>query len=285
MGRRRIMARSVARLPRDRLEGAIVRLYRVLPLLASADPDIRNLVIIRLATVIEEVCRRLLEVYLDANPDDDSMELIMRRVPFDSARRGGWGGAVAASLNVSTISDVRSILDKYGASAALKGGVEEILTDVMGQRNMVVHGEGDATLDLAKAHRGVEEFARGAFRDSPPVPVMMDSAKASAAAYLPGHSRIAIELHESVVRRCRAAGAEPPAPAMLVYMGISCAALGRHADALAAYDSAVGIDGGNAAAHAGRGRSLASLGRHADALAAYDTARRLARGPDRTRHA
>ena len=67
--------------------------------------------------------------------------------------------------------------------------------------------------------------------------------------------------------------------------GDSLAALGRHEDALGAYDAAVEIDANDAAAHRGRGDSLAALGRHEDALGAYTRSKQLAHGPDRTRHA
>ena len=48
--------------------------------------------------------------------------------------------------------------------------------------------------------------------------------------------------------------------------------LGRHAEALSAYDRALGLDEGSASAHAGRGMALESLGRHAEALSAYERA-------------
>ena len=48
--------------------------------------------------------------------------------------------------------------------------------------------------------------------------------------------------------------------------------LGRHEEALAAYDRALGLDPNNAAAHKGRGQVLSSLGQYAEAQAAFNLA-------------
>ena len=68
---------------------------------------------------------------------------------------------------------------------------------------------------------------------------------------------------------------------MLCSKGDSLAALGRDAEALEAYDRAVGIDPRHAAAHAGRGGALAALGRDAEAHAARETASRMSSDTDR----
>jgi tetratricopeptide (TPR) repeat protein len=63
---------------------------------------------------------------------------------------------------------------------------------------------------------------------------------------------------------------QQPNAVLLCSRGTVLGALGRHAEALAAYDAVLAINPQDAIAHYGRACVLYDLGRHAEALAAYD---------------
>ena len=106
--------RGAASLGRADLYGAFLRLYRLEVRLDSADPDDANLFVVRLATTVEQVARRLWKFYLEAHPDYEDAEVVVQRHNFDRVRQMTWPEVVAASRNISSVDDLRSILDQIG---------------------------------------------------------------------------------------------------------------------------------------------------------------------------
>ena len=255
-----------------RVEAGVVldRFYRLGDILDSARPDDRNTVVVRLATTVEQVGRIVWEAHMDTHPDDDgSVELIMRRNTYERAGGASWGRVVAASHNISTIDGLRSIFDRCGMGSMLDGGLARKIERVMEQRNSVVHRMEDADIDVKEAHRTVEEFMQRAFSDSRSLLITAHFAKARAAERLPSCPWDARECYEDVVKMCDAGGDIRRTPAVLAYKGAALSALGRHGEALGAYDEAVRIDPKVAGSHSGRGDALSALGRHGEALGAY----------------
>ena len=315
MGQQRVYVHSSARLERGNLVDAIVRFYRLIPMLDSTNPDIVNAVVIRMVTTLEQVGRYLWKTYLEGRPNDESIEIVIPIGRFDSIRHMSASELVAYSKNISNTDDLRSILDKCGLGGILDKKTAADVDAVTGQRNGVVHGAEDADIDIVYMHGSIGDLIRRALSRDGHALLMVCVAKASVAEALEGDPLHAAECHEEVLAQCgRVKGGDQ---AFVFYSkGNSLAALGREAEALEAFDRAIEIDGAHAPAyfgkgmvlhwmdrnaealeafdraigidplyaeaHAGRGDALAALGRDAEAHAARDTASRLSSDMDRT---
>ena len=186
VGRQRIYVHSATRLERGNLIDALVRFYRLATKLDSADPDIVNAVVIRMATTLEQIGRYLWKCYLDGHPNDETIEIVISAHGFDSLRHMSASELVASSRNISNLGDLRSILDKCGLGSILGGRAAADVAAVMGQRNRVVHGAGDADMDIRRMHESIEELIRSALSSDGQALLMMYVAKASVSEALEG---------------------------------------------------------------------------------------------------
>ena len=250
---------------------ALVKFYRLVTKLDSTDPDIVNVVVIRMSTTLEQVGRHLWKIYLDGHPNDEKIEIVISPHGFDSVRHMTAADLVASSRNISNTGDLRSIFDKCGLGRILDGEAEADACIVMGQRNRVVHGTRDADADVGRLHTSIEGLIRRALSHDERGLLMMYVAKATVAEMLDGGPFQLDKCHEDVVIQSKRVKGGDQA-FILHSRGHSLGALGRSDEALEAYDRAVGIDPADAAAHAGRGDALAALDRFAEALEAYDRA-------------
>ena len=141
----------------------------------------------------------------------------------------------------------------------------------MGQRNRVVHGTWDADANIGRLHTSIEGLISRALSHDELGLLMMHVAKEAVAEMLDGGPFQLDKCHENVVIQSKRVKGGDQA-FILHSRGHSLGALGRNVEALEAYDTAVGIDPADAAAHAGRGDALAALDRFAEALEAYDRA-------------
>ena len=263
--------RGAARLQQASPVDMFVMFYRAGAKADSDDPDVKNAAVVRLATTLEQVSRYLWKLYLEGRPDDETVEVVVRRYNFDQVQRMTWPELVAGSKNMSAVDDLRSILDKLGMGEALGGEDAVVVCIVMESRHGVVHGAADTDIDVADAFRIVEALIHRIFSKHPEVLIQMYLAKARVAKAAPGRPWWPLECCEAIVDVC---GKVKGGNQVFVQrsMGWALHTLNRHAEALEAYDRAAGIDPNDAAAHAGRGDALAALGRDADALEAYDRA-------------
>ena len=268
---------SSARLERGNLVDAIVRFYRLIPMLKSTNPDIVNAVVIRMVTTLEQVGRYLWKTYLEGRPNDESIEIVIPIGRFDSVRHMSASELVAYSKNISNTDDLRSILDKCGLGGILDKKTAADVDAVTGQRNGVVHGAEDADIDIVYMHGSIGDLIRRALSRDGHAQLRVCVAKASVAETLEGDPLHAAECHEEVLVQCgRVKGGDQ---AFVFYSkGNSLAFLDRDAEALEAFDRAIGIDPLYAEAHAGRGDALAALDREAEALEAYGAAIEIDRG-------
>ncbi len=250
---------------------ALVKFYRLAAKLDSTDPDIVNVVVIRMSTTLEQVGRHLWKLYLDGHPNDETIEIVISPHGFDSVRHMTAAELVASSRNISNTGDLRSIFDKCGLGRILDGEAEADARIVMGQRNMVVHGTMDADADMGRLYTSIEGLIRRALSHDEQGLLMMYVAKATVAEMLDGGPFQPDKCHEDVVMQSKRVKGGDQA-FTLHSRGHSLGALGRNVEALEAYDAAVGIDPADAAAHAGRGGALAAMDRVAEALEAYDRA-------------
>ena len=132
----------------------------------------------------------------------------------------------------------------------------------MDQRNRIVHGTADADMDIRYTHGSIEGLIhRSLSRDGMGL-LMMYVAKATVAEMLDGGPLQPDKCHEGVVTQSKRVK-DGDQTFVLHSRGYSLAALDRGAEALEAYDAAIGIDPADAAAHVGRGDALAALGRGA----------------------
>ena len=141
------------------------------------------------------------------------------------------------------------------------------------RRAAAVHAMADSRINWRDACLATGEFIRRVFGSDVQFVIRMRIIKAGeAAARGSGGPWQADKIYEEAVALCDKALAGGPNAAVLSYKGIALAALGRHGEALGAYDRAAEIDPGNAGHHAGRGDALSALGRRGEALGAYDRA-------------
>ena len=262
---------AAAKMERGNLVDAIVRFYRLIPMLYSTNPDIVNAVVIRMVTTLEQVGRYLWKTHLEEHPNDESIEIVIPIGSFDSVRHMSASELVAYSKNISNTGDLRSILDKCGLGGILDKKTAADVDAVTGQRNGVVHGAEDADMDIVYMHGAIGDLIRRALARNGHALLRVCVAKASVAEVLEGDPLHASECHEEVLAQCgRVKGGDQ---AFVFYCkGNSLAALGRKAEALEAFDRAIEIDPRYAEAHAGRGEALAALDREAEALEAFDRA-------------
>ena len=272
VSRQRIFIHPTAALSPEGIDDVVKKFYRLGANVDMNDPDDLNLLVVRLASTIEQVCKRLLADYLESHPEDDTVEAVVRRDSFESFKSMTWPEAVAASRNISTINDACSILDKCGLSRVLDRETASVLGSIMIWRNRVVHEMEDARIDGRVAYSVTEGWIRNVFLDDSLFIIRMCITKAGEAEAHRGGPWLAYECYEEAIVLCDKTGAVDSNPAVLACKGGALAALGRHDEALEAYDMAAGIDADDATAHHGRGLLLYTMGRHDEALEAYDIA-------------
>ena len=66
------------------------RLYRLAALLGSCRPDGLNMLVVRLVTAIEQVCRHVLAAHLREYPEEDKTSAVVWRDTFEHIRCMDW---------------------------------------------------------------------------------------------------------------------------------------------------------------------------------------------------
>ena len=109
----------------------------------------------------------------------------MQRHNFDRVRKMTWPEVVAVSRNISSVDDLRSILDQVGLGFALDRKAAAALCVVFVSRNGIVHGAEDADVDVRALYESIEALIRRMLSRDDEALIRMDLAKAAASAALP----------------------------------------------------------------------------------------------------
>ena len=91
MGGSRIIVRmAAAAAPPGGLADVFDRLHRLVALLGSCRPDDLNMLVVRLVTAIEQVCRYVLAAHLRDHPEEDKTSAVVWRDTFEHVRGMEW---------------------------------------------------------------------------------------------------------------------------------------------------------------------------------------------------
>ncbi|MDE0265458.1 MAG: tetratricopeptide repeat protein [Thaumarchaeota archaeon] len=234
------------------------------------DSHVTNYITIRLVTILEQFCRKVIEHKIENNEDSITVPTIIeiKTNDLDKIKKINKANVISISYNFPNIGTIDSTFNDYNIKniwnnidASIKKDLEELIYN----RHNVVHTVSAISYDVKRGYDALEAFMKYICRDIFKTDNEFYYSKGYSLYKLKKFTQ-AIACFDKII------SSNADNTLAYVWKGFTLLASGQSVEAIECFDKAIEIDPNNSFLHTHKGIVLATLGERIKAIECFDKA-------------